>query len=318
MKRTSGLAAPLPGCPPNRGVVTPSGAATLIRGSAVNRKACQVFTWCVLASAATLCALGSAKAAEGERHVAFSTGAAQSDRSRVPAGTLALGVAAAVTDPLQGRSRQTSRAGLISTGLPSAIPRVGNGSPLLRASLAFTVSVCFADVEYSIACWERGLLEATKRLEQIYLDDFTTRKAAGSLKIWFPLVTDRNEQLRFLREAEQRAIKNAVVKLQAESDRRINTPGNPLDQNSLTTSAQEMGSPEPNSHKMSSQESDETNNPVRQRVQQLLQKWREDASLEARRGTNWSHDWSSRTHSYQLGQALRDLVQIANRARSAR
>jgi hypothetical protein len=303
VKRTSGLAASIPGCPPNRGVVTPSGAATLIGASAVNLKARQVLTWCVLAAATTLCALGSLKAAEGKHHVAFSTDAAQSDGNRVPAGSLALGVTAAVADPLQGRSRQTSRAGLISTALPSAIPRVGNGSPLLRASLAFTVSVCLADVEYSIACWERGLLEATKRLEQIYLDDFTTRKVAGSLKIWFPLVTDRNEQLRFLREAEERSIKNAVVKLQAESDRQINTPTNPLDPNSLTTSAQE---------------GDETNNLGRQRVQQLLQKWREDASMEARRGTNWSHDWSSRTHSYQLGQALHNLVQIASRARSAR
>jgi hypothetical protein len=101
-------------------------------------------------------------------------------------------------------------------------------------------------------------------------------------------------------------------------DRQINTPTNPLDRNSLTTSAQEMGSPEPNSQQMNSQEGDETKNLVRQRVQQLLQKWREDASVEARRGTNWSHEWSSRTHSYQLGQALRDLVQIGNRARSAR
>lgn len=291
------MAIPIPGGLPNPGGVTLSGAADLIGGSPVNLKARRVVTWCILAGAATLYALGSAKAAEGERRVAFSTCYAQSDGNRIPAGSLALGVTAAVAAPLQGPSRKTSRAGLVSTPLPSAIPRVEYGSPLLRASLAFTVSVCLADVEYSIACRERGLLEATKRLEQIYLDDFTTRKAAGSLKIWFPLVTDRNEQLLFLREAEERAIRNALVKLQAEFDRQINTPTNPLDQNSLTTSAQEMGSQEPNS---------------------LLQKWREDATVEARRGTNWSHEWSSRTHSYQLGQALRDLVQIANRARSAR
>jgi hypothetical protein len=271
----------------------------LIGASAVNLKTREVLIWCIFAGAAMLCALGSAKAAETERHVAFSTGVAQSHGNSVPAASLALGVTGDVADQLEGQPPETSRAGLISTALPPAIPCAGTGSPLLRASLAFTVSVCFADVEYSIACWERGLLEATKRLEQIYLDDFTTRKAAGSLRIWFPLATDGNEQLRFLRETEERAIKNAVVKLQAESDRQIKTPTSALDRDSPTTSAQEMEL-------------------LRQRVQQLLQKWREDAVVEARRGTNWSHEWSSRTHSYQLGQALRELVQIANRSHSAR
>ena len=290
MKRTSGLAAQYQAAHQS-GRCHPNWRCAFDRRQ--RPKTHEVLIWCIFAGAAMLCALGSANAAESERHVAFSTGVAQSQGNSVPAASFALGVTGGVADQLEGRSRQTSPAGLISTALPPAIPRAGTGSPLLRASLAFTVSVCFADVEYSIACWERGLLEATKRLGQIYLDDFTTRKAAGSLRIWFPLATDTNEQLRFLRETEERAIKNAVAKLQAESDRQINTPTNP-------------------------QEGDETKNLVRQRVQQLLQKWREDAGVEARRGTNWSHEWSSRTHSYQLGQALRELVQIANRFHNAR
>ena len=87
----------------------------------------------------------------------------------------------------QGERHETSHPGLVSIFLLSPIPvlRMGNGNPLVTASLAFTVSVCLADVEFSIACWERGLAEATKRLEQIYLDNYVTRRAAGSLKVWF-------------------------------------------------------------------------------------------------------------------------------------
>jgi hypothetical protein len=55
--------------------------------------------------------------------------------------------------------------------------------------------------------------------------------------------------------------------------------------------------------------------PMRRRTQQV-QKWRDDASVEARKGTNWSHDWSSKTHSYQVGLALQELVHISNQNRS--
>jgi hypothetical protein len=214
--------------------------------------------------AVMLCALRSVEAAEGERH-------------------------------------EATRSSLIAIFLPSPIPvlRVGNGNPLARASLAFTVSVCLADVEYSIACWERGLAEAAKRLEQIYLDDYVTRRAAGSLKVWFSVATERSEQLRFLREAEERAIKTVAAKLQ--SDQRITSQMISPGTNFPTTNPPE--------------EHEEPEDPVRLRTQQV-QKWREDASIEARRGTNWSHDWSSKTHLYQIGLALHELAHIGNRNRS--
>jgi hypothetical protein len=200
----------------------------------------------------------------------------------------------------RGERHEISHSSLIATFLPSPIPRpqAGNGNPLVTASLAFTVSVCLADVEYSIACRERSLAEAAKRLEQIYLDDYVKRRAEGSLKVWFPLATQQSEQLRFLREAEERAIKTVRAKLQAEGNQPItsqmNLPGN----GSLETNQpQETGEPE---------------GPVGQRARQV-KKWRDDASLEARRGINWSHDWSSRTHSYQLGPALHELAHIGNR-----
>lgn len=184
--------------------------------------------------------------------------------------------------------------------IPLSSPPVRNGNLLVPISLAFTVSVCFADVEYSIACRERGLAEAAKRLEQIYLDDYANGRAEGSLKVWFPLKTEQSEQLRFLREAEERAIKTVAVKLQAGGDQRITS---------------QMNSPGINSPEASPpQEHSGPESLVRQRTQ--VQKWQEDATVEARKGTNWSHDWSSKTHSYKLGQALHELAHLGNRNRS--
>lgn len=89
-----------------------------------------------------------------------------------------------------------------------------NAGLLMRASLAFVVSVCLDNVDYSIACRERSLLEAARRLEQIYLENYSAKRVAGSLKIWFALAVEYQEQLRFLREVEDRAIKAVESKLQ--------------------------------------------------------------------------------------------------------
>src|SRR5260370_31049456 len=139
--------------------------------------------WCVVAVAQMLCMLGSAEALQAERH-------------------------------------EISSSNRISIFLPPSIPllRMGDGNPVVTTSLAFSVSVCLADVEYSIACWERGLAEAAKRLEQIYLDDYVTRAAPGSLQIWFLLATEHSEQLRFLREAEERALTTVATKRRTHTD----------------------------------------------------------------------------------------------------
>jgi hypothetical protein len=91
----------------------------------------------------------------------------------------------------------------------------GRISPWVRASLAFVVSVCLDDVGFSVACRERSLLEAARRLEQIFIDNYTTERATGSLRVWFPSTVESQEQLRFLHEAEDRAIEAATTKLQS-------------------------------------------------------------------------------------------------------
>lgn len=99
------------------------------------------------------------------------------------------------------------------------LPRLGHSKiPLTRASLVFVVSVCLGDVEYSIACRQRSLLEAALRLEQIYLDDYTNKRVAGSLTIWFPLKIAKQDQLLFLRDVEDVAIKAVVAKLQSTAN----------------------------------------------------------------------------------------------------
>jgi hypothetical protein len=162
---------------------------------------------------------------------------------------------------------------------------------LVTVSLEFSVTVCLADVEYSIACWERASSEAARRLEQIYLDDYATGRAAGALRVSFVLATEQSEQLRFLREAEERAIKAVAAKLQADGDRSPpNAETNPAEPYGFQQSAMPQ--------------------------LQQLQKWREAADLEARKGTNWMHEWASRSHAYQIGPALKELARIGKQHRS--
>jgi hypothetical protein len=169
-------------------------------------------------------------------------------------------------------------------------PQFDYGNLLEEASLSFTVSVCLVDWEYSSACRERSLLEAAKRLEQIYLDVYAMRRAAGSLRIWFPPHVERSEQLLFLRQIEDLAIAAMVRKLQnGEADESAAPEMDLRGSYGDDTASDQQSSPQ-------------------------VRKWREDATMEARNGTNWTHDWSSRTHAYQTGMALRELVLLAIKA----
>ena len=176
---------------------------------------------------------------------------------------------------------------------PLSIPQFDYGDPVEEVSLTFVVSVCLADLEYSSACRERSMLEAAKRLEQIYLDVYAMRRAAGSLRIWFPPRVERSEQLLFLRQVEDRAIANMAKKLHNGAvDESVAPQMDSLGSYGDDTASDQQSPPQ-------------------------VRKWREDATMEARNGTNWAHDWSSRTHSYQTGMALRELVLLATKASEA-
>jgi hypothetical protein len=205
-----------------------------------------------------------------------------------------------------------------------AAPGIGAIGPLVRASLAFNVTVCLDDVEYSIACRERSLLEAARRLEQIFIDDYTQGRVAGSLTVVFPLAVERPEQLQFLREAENRAIAAANTKLQSELDRLTASAATAIEQsrqlaveqsraNATDPSGANASDPsganasEPTGANASSQ-AVELAMTARQAVQQL-HAWHDVASMEAASGTNWLHG-STGTHQYKPGPALHQLVRI--------
>ena len=152
-----------------------------------------------------------------------------------------------------------------------------------HAALTFSVSVCLDDFEYAIACRERSSLEAARRLEQIYLDDYATGSPAGSLRIWFAVKAEPREQTTFLLEVENRAIEAVFRKLKEDASHRASgaTGGGAAD------AAREFA--------------------------QDIERWHDEAGSEARTGINWSHDWGARSHTYKPGQALRELARIGNR-----
>jgi hypothetical protein len=154
-------------------------------------------------------------------------------------------------------------------------------------SLTFMVSVCLADFEYSIGCRERSSLEAAHRLEQIFLDDYATGSAAGTLGIWFAVKAEPSEQTSFLHEVENRAIESVFRKLKEDADQRVAAAAGSADaQGGAAETAREFA--------------------------QDIQRWHDDAGAEARSGVNWSHNWAGRSHTYKPGQALRDLARIGN------
>ena len=152
-----------------------------------------------------------------------------------------------------------------------------------HAALTFSVSVCLDDFEYAIACRERSSLEAARRLEQIYLDDYATGSPAGSLRIWFAVKAEPRDQTTFLLEVENRAIEAVFRKLKEDASHRASggTSGGAAD------AAREFA--------------------------QDIERWHDEAGSEARTGINWSHDWGARSHAYKPGQALRELARIGNR-----
>jgi hypothetical protein len=165
----------------------------------------------------------------------------------------------------------------------------GSGAAV-PAALTFVVSVCLDDFEYSIACRERSSLDAAHRLEQIYLDDYATGSPAGTLRIWFAVKAEPSEQTNFLREVENRAVEAVFRKLKEDAAHRAAA--------AAAAAATGGGAAE-----------------AAREFSQDVQRWYDEAGVEARTGINWSHDWSARSHAYKPGQALRDLARIGNRNR---
>jgi hypothetical protein len=202
----------------------------------------------------------------------------------LPGCRLAFITLAAAYDLLPLTAAPEPRYALPPTVLPS-----GNVAAVPIA-LSFAVSICLDDFEYSIACRQRSSLEAAHRLEQIYLDDYATGSPAGSLRIWFAVKAEPSEQTNFLREVENRAIEAVFRKLREEAAARMAA--------AAPSAAAGGGAAD-----------------AAREFTQAIQRWHDEAGVEARTGINWSHDWTARSHTYKPGQALRDLARIGNRNR---
>jgi len=159
------------------------------------------------------------------------------------------------------------------------------GDLLIHTSLNFVVSICLDDTQYSFACRQRGLLEAARRLEQLYFDCYTKKVVAGSLKIWFARPVERGQQLEFLRTVEERAIAAVTARVQGNIDQ-------------IDTSS---GAGAPDSLAQSS---------VAQRNAQRSRMWHDTAIAEARAGSNWVHYWAERAHQSRESPALHLLARI--------
>lgn len=93
----------------------------------------------------------------------------------------------------------------------------------------------------------------------------------------------RTEQVRFLAKIEKQAIAGVVAMMQREIAK-------------LTPFKWET-----------QQERQEKDAAIRNEVKQ----WKQDAISEANRGSSWSHDWSSNSHTFQTGTAFRQLQHIS-------
>src|SRR3954451_25081247 len=137
-------------------------------------------------------------------------------------------------------------------------------NPFVPVSFTFVVTICLDEVEYSIACRSRGSLEVQHRIEQILLDNYTNGKTAGDLRVGFWVEVNSDDQVRFLREVETRAIEAVTSKLQT----------------------------------------------LHSGSYQLIRAWHDAARLEAVVGRNWRHNWSERTHQYQIGPSRYQLARV--------
>jgi hypothetical protein len=182
---------------------------------------------------------------------------------------------------------------------PAAAPSVvGDGNRIaVPVALTFMVSVCLADFEYSIGCSQRSSLEAAQRLEQIFLDDYKTGSAAGSLRIWFAVKAQPSEQTSLLHEVENRAIESVYRKLKEDAAQQAAAAAG----SAAVGSAGSQGNGAETAREFAED----------------IERWHNDADGEARSGVNWSHDWAGRAHTYKPGQALRDLARIGNRHRQS-
>jgi hypothetical protein len=160
-----------------------------------------------------------------------------------------------------------------------------NGPPPISMGQAFVIAVCANTSDVSDSCLEQSAAQAAERLSQIYLRQWANKVITTNLAIRFPNVMARVDQYRFLTKIEKVAVAAVAAKMQADVDSL-----KPFAWDSEATKAA----------KWEAVRNDRT----------AASNWQQSATSSAESGSNWSHNWSSNTHTFHEGTAFRQLKQI--------
>jgi hypothetical protein len=119
---------------------------------------------------------------------------------------------------------------------------------------------------------QRGIAEATEAITDSMAEEAATDVSRHVLKVHFTAFLDKAEQLKFLADMEQSAIQ--VMELQLNQQLKSLTP---------------FPQPLPVAEALAVIEQDE----------KALNQINQEARREADSGQNWTHQWSTSTHTYQ-------------------
>lgn len=170
---------------------------------------------------------------------------------------------------------------------PDPVPaNGGDDPPPMSAEQAFVIAVCANDSDVSSECLERSGREAAAQLSRKLLQSIVKDVYVKPLSIRFPSLTSSQEQSAFLKNIETVAIAAVHAKIQADIERL-----KPFFYDSLYTKSAKWE--------------------LVQRDRIALNKWNQNARAAAQSNSNWSHDWSSQTHTFHEGPAYRQLKQIS-------
>lgn len=175
--------------------------------------------------------------------------------------------------------------------LPPPPPGASSGGENpVSAAVAYVVAVCIFSSNLSDDCLRSGELEATARLSELYGKQYLKRLITSSLTLRFPNVMARTEQIRFLAKIEKQAIKSVVAMMQRDVAKLARSP-----------------------FKWETQQERQAKEAFVQNEARRVKQWEQDAISEANRGSNWSHDRPSNSHTFQTGSAFRQLQHISIR-----
>jgi hypothetical protein len=153
----------------------------------------------------------------------------------------------------------------------------GSGSPPsypAPASLYFVITVCANTTDATPQCLSQSVEEAKERLVDMYKDAALRQYSYGQLRIVFPRLVSRTQQLEALIKMEKAALAMVEAKMRADITR-LSRPWDWIVER-----------------------------------EHAVREWQIQADSEAERGSNWQHNWGTNSHDFGRSNALRQLQKI--------